>query len=196
MTVILSHLAAGACAGDGTNLGILPLLALGIRKFYNGSKPANPDAAVTNQTLLGSVTLPTPAGTQSNGVITMGAVSNSSVVADGTPTWFRQFKADGSTPLYDGNVGKVGSWKAATAYSLNEWIKAGTHYYKCTTAGTSGSSAPTWPTDGSTVGDGTGALVWTDEGIVQPFDEYFTSTTWTTDQAITTSAMSLTIPSY
>lgn len=52
------------------------------------------------------------------------------------------------------------AWAAATAYSLNDLIYESGNVYKCTTAGTSGASEPTWPASG-TVADGAGALVWT-----------------------------------
>lgn len=38
------------------------------------------------------------------------------------------------------------------------------HYYKCTTAGTTGATQPTWPTTGGTVTDGT--VVWRDMGAI------------------------------
>jgi hypothetical protein len=56
-------------------------------------------------------------------------------------------------------------WQASYAYSLGDIARpttANTHLYQCTTAGTSGSTAPTWPTAGGTVTDGT--AVWTDLG--------------------------------
>lgn len=59
----------------------------------------------------------------------------------------------------------VDAWAATTAYSLNDRIEptsANGYVYKCTTAGTSDGSEPTWPTTGigsSTVADGT--VVWT-----------------------------------
>jgi hypothetical protein len=59
------------------------------------------------------------------------------------------------------------TWVASTAYALND-LRMPTSanengiYYKCTTAGTSGSTEPTWPTTiGATVTDGT--AVWTAE---------------------------------
>lgn len=51
-------------------------------------------------------------------------------------------------------------WAAATAYALNTVIAPGNGYtYICTTAGTSGSTEPTWPTSEGAVNDG--AAVWT-----------------------------------
>lgn len=56
-----------------------------------------------------------------------------------------------------------GEWEASTAYSLADFRRPTTENgfrYECTTAGTSDSSEPTWPTTiGTTVSDGT--AVWT-----------------------------------
>jgi hypothetical protein len=61
----------------------------------------------------------------------------------------------------------IAAWAASTAYSQNDLRRPlsvlNGHNYKCTTAGTSGGSQPTWPTDGSSVNDGT--AVWADQGI-------------------------------
>jgi len=56
------------------------------------------------------------------------------------------------------------TWRPSTAYNAGALVKptAGSNsfFYECTTAGTSGSTEPTWPTtDGATVTDGT--VVWT-----------------------------------
>ncbi|MBI5523373.1 MAG: hypothetical protein HY910_12150 [Desulfarculus sp.] len=58
-------------------------------------------------------------------------------------------------------------WAASTAYALNDLripsVPNG-HYYKCTTAGTSAASAPTWNTgSGGTTSDG--GVVWTEQGV-------------------------------
>lgn len=55
------------------------------------------------------------------------------------------------------------NWASVTAYALGAYVKPTTpngYRYECTTAGTSGTSEPTWPTTiGATVTDGT--VVWT-----------------------------------
>lgn len=51
------------------------------------------------------------------------------------------------------------AWQATHAYSLNDEVTNSGAVLKCTTAGTSGSTAPTNPALGSTVTDGT--VVWT-----------------------------------
>ena len=58
------------------------------------------------------------------------------------------------------------AWMATTAKAVGEIVKpgTGTHFYQCSTAGTTGATEPTWPTDGSDVTDGTAA--WTDMGTM------------------------------
>lgn len=69
-------------------------------------------------------------------------------------------------------------WKASSAYVLNQTIGATTpngHSYKCTTAGTSGASEPTWPTSsGGTVTDG--SVAWTETGAATPYSNVFNAT--------------------
>lgn len=78
------------------------------------------------------------------------------------------------TPTY-----QLPSWAASTAYALNYSIiplVANGYRYICTTAGTSGSSAPTWGTvlNGTTT-DGT--AVWTLVSVVSPVSEIKLATT-------------------
>jgi len=57
------------------------------------------------------------------------------------------------------------AWLASTAYNVGQIISPSTsngHFYECTVAGTSGNAPPTWPTDGSTISDGT--VTWKDMG--------------------------------
>lgn len=57
------------------------------------------------------------------------------------------------------------AWQASFAYSLGDIIRptsANAHLYQATVGGTSGSSAPTFPTGGGTVADG--AVTWQDLG--------------------------------
>lgn len=57
------------------------------------------------------------------------------------------------------------TWTASTAFSVGDTIAPGNgYYYKCTTAGTSGTSAPAFTiAAGSTTNDGT--VVWTNQGV-------------------------------
>lgn len=116
--------------------------------------------------LAGSVATPAQAS---------GAVSNEavSVLAD------RYYQLGASTANPSGvrsvssvtvATGSVATWAATTAYALGAQVKPATsplHIYQATTAGTSGGSAPTWPTTiGATVTDGT--VTWTCIGIITP----------------------------
>jgi hypothetical protein len=57
----------------------------------------------------------------------------------------------------------AGTWASTTAYALGDFLVDTGRVYECTTAGTSGGTAPTWPTTtGDTVTDGTAE--WTDRG--------------------------------
>lgn len=62
----------------------------------------------------------------------------------------------------------VNAWEASTAYSVGAKVKQAsspTHIFQCTTAGTSGGSAPTWSTTvDATTTDGT--VTWTCIGII------------------------------
>lgn len=67
--------------------------------------------------------------------------------------------ADSYTPLQNRHeVFTASAWAASTAYSVGDYViptTANGHIYKCTVAGTSGSSEPVWPTtDGNIVVDG------------------------------------------
>jgi prepilin-type N-terminal cleavage/methylation domain-containing protein len=57
-------------------------------------------------------------------------------------------------------------WQASASYSINAIVIPTTknwHFYRCTTAGTSGASEPTWPiTKAGTVADG--SVTWTENG--------------------------------
>lgn len=56
------------------------------------------------------------------------------------------------------------TWAATTAFAVGAVIVDDGHAYQVRTAGESGSSEPTWPTNGSTVTDGT--VVWKDLGVI------------------------------
>lgn len=93
-------------------------------------------------------------------------ISGSGVPASDAQTAFEDYVAALRvvTPGYG-----VAAWQATHAYSEDDLVRpivANGHFYKCTTAGTSGGSAPAFPTNGGTVGDGIGALVWTDQGLI------------------------------
>jgi len=143
--------------------------------LYDGSQPTNPDTSIGSVNNYCSVVPPTLAasepGTVSNGVFTAGTIIDGRASLDGAPVWFRHWASNGTTGLVDGTVGMFTSWLAETAYTLGKIVAPASpngRYYQCTTAGTTGSSAPTWPTSlGGTVTDGD--AVWTDIGT-KPYD--------------------------
>lgn len=80
-------------------------------KLYTGTRPTNPDTALSGNTLLGTLTgASPPAPATSGGVITFSAITqDSSADATGTATWFRIYKSDATTAVIDGDVGTSGS---------------------------------------------------------------------------------------
>jgi hypothetical protein len=79
----------------------------GYLDIYNGTQPATADTAISSQTLLASLHFSNPAfGAGSAGVATAAAISSDSDAdATGTATWFRVFKSDHTTAVWDGSVG-------------------------------------------------------------------------------------------
>lgn len=81
----------------------------GYLKIYDGSQPASVATAISGQNLLATLTLPNPAfGAASGGVATANAITGAAISASGTAAWFRVFKSDNATALWDGTCG-VGS---------------------------------------------------------------------------------------
>lgn len=83
-------------------------------RFYSGSQPATPDTALGAQVMLAELICGTPfAAGSSAGVLALGAISNGTGTAGATTgttsTWFRLFKADGTTAVVDGTVGTTGA---------------------------------------------------------------------------------------
>jgi hypothetical protein len=78
--------------------------------------------------------------------------------------WYRGQSFTPPANLYFGLILGKGAWAATTAYSVGDLViptVGNGRIYRCTTAGTSGSSQPTWPTTrGGTVSDG--GAVWTE----------------------------------
>jgi hypothetical protein len=80
-----------------------------IIRLYDGTQPANANTAISTQTLLVSLTIAGGFGTDSNGTITLGAVTSGTAGASGTASFFRIVKSDGTTVVMDGSVGTSGS---------------------------------------------------------------------------------------
>jgi len=75
-------------------------------QIYDGTQPADPDTAVTTQTLLATCTFGSPAFLAAvAGVATAHAITqDASADVTGTAAWFRVLGA-GSAPVMDGTVG-------------------------------------------------------------------------------------------
>lgn len=82
----------------------------GTIKIYTGSQPANADATATG-TLLVTLNFSATAFAASTGagVAAANAIAGANAVASGTAAWFRAYKSDGSTAVFDGSVGTSGA---------------------------------------------------------------------------------------
>jgi hypothetical protein len=80
-------------------------------RIYDGSQPANADAAIGGANLLAELTMNATAfGASVAGVATANAISgDTSADLTGTAAWFRVWKSNGTSPLWDGTVGATGS---------------------------------------------------------------------------------------
>ena len=98
----LSNVAANAEADAACALA-----NTGWLRIYDGTQPANADTAVSTQNILAELRFGATAfGASVAGVATANAITaDSSANATGTATWFRVFKSDGTTALWDGSVG-------------------------------------------------------------------------------------------
>ena len=74
-------------------------------------QPATVDTAIGSQVLLAELRFANPSDAgAANGVITFsGLTADSSANATGTASWFRAFKSDGTTAVWDGSVGTAGA---------------------------------------------------------------------------------------
>lgn len=83
----------------------------GYIRIYDGSKPATADTAIGAQVLLAELRFSaTSAPAAVAGVLTYNSItSDSSADATGTASWYRTFKSDGTTAVYDGSVGTSGA---------------------------------------------------------------------------------------
>jgi len=77
--------------------------------IYDGTQPANPDTAITDQVLLAAVPCPFPFGSASNSVMTANSFAQyMTVEGEGTATWARLVNSSGSV-IGDFTVGLTGS---------------------------------------------------------------------------------------
>ena len=87
------------------NEGLITYVATNSQfNLYSGTQPANANTAITTQVLLVSMPIAGVFGTDTNGTLTLGAVTQTNAAASGTASFFRIFKADNSVVM-DGSVG-------------------------------------------------------------------------------------------
>lgn len=95
---------------DAQQQGLITYASTGcLIRLYNGTQPANANTAISTQTLLVTLTISGAFGTDSNGTLTLGSVTNGTAVASGNADFFRIFKSDGTTVVMDGSVGTSGA---------------------------------------------------------------------------------------
>lgn len=95
---------------DAQQQGLITYAGSGcLIRLYQGTQPANANTAITTQTLLASLTISGSFGTDSNGTLTLGSVTNGTAGASGNADFFRIFKSDGTTVVMDGSVGTSGA---------------------------------------------------------------------------------------
>lgn len=83
----------------------------GYLRIYDSTRPTNADTAVGAQVLLAELRLNATAfGAAVAGVITANSITaDSAANAGGTATWFRVLQSNGTTALWDGEVGTATS---------------------------------------------------------------------------------------
>lgn len=100
--ITLTTLAANAAAAAVTEL-----LDGGYTHIFDGPRPASGDAAIPRSaTLLAKLQFARPAFMPPvDGAATANAVvPDRDAVAEGRPKWFRTYRADDKTPVYDGDI--------------------------------------------------------------------------------------------
>jgi hypothetical protein len=87
------------------------LLDGGFIDLYTGSMPATPNTAITSQVKLSRHALSNPsAPAASSGVVTFSAIGDDTDAdADGTATWARAYKSNGTSAVCDFDVGTSGT---------------------------------------------------------------------------------------
>jgi glutamate synthase domain-containing protein 3 len=105
VVVNLSDVAANAQANAAA-----ALLNSGTIQIYSGTQPVNANTALSGNTLLATLTLGSTAfGTSVAGVITANPITSGTAVATGTATFARWFEANGTTVVWDEQVGVTGA---------------------------------------------------------------------------------------
>ena len=80
----------------------------GYLRIYSGTRPAGPSSSATGTLLVELRFASTAVASEANGVLTFAAIAPENAVADGTATWARALKSDGTTAILDCSVGTSG----------------------------------------------------------------------------------------
>lgn len=109
-----------AVAANAAMDAISVLANTGWIRIYDGTQPANAATAITSQVLLAELRFSATAfPASSGGVITANAITgDASANNTGTASWFRIFKSDGTTVLWDGSVGTASADMILTTLSI------------------------------------------------------------------------------
>lgn len=98
----------------------------GYLRVYSGTKPTNPDTALSGQTLMAELRFAATAfGTPSGGSAAAATIASVTAAAGGTPVWFRVLKSDGTTVVGDGDVTATGGGGDLTFDNMT-WVAGGT----------------------------------------------------------------------
>lgn len=83
----------------------------GYLRIYDGEQPPSADTPVSGQQLLAELRFASPAFAPARlGVAEAhGIAADESARATGKATWYRVYRSDGISPLWDGSVGKAGA---------------------------------------------------------------------------------------
>jgi hypothetical protein len=102
----LSNAAASAAAD-----AVCALLNSGYLRLFDGSQPTTADDAITTQVQLAELRFSATAfGSASGGVASANSITaDASADATGTASWFRAYKSDGTTVVFDGSIGTSGA---------------------------------------------------------------------------------------
>lgn len=89
---------------------LTPLANNGYIRIYSGTQPTNANTALGAQVLLAELRFnATSFGAAVAGLLTANAISNVAAGATGTASFYRCLKSDGTTVLFDGNIGTSAS---------------------------------------------------------------------------------------
>ena len=103
----MSNLKYSNATRHAQNEGLIAYAGTGcIINIYQGTAPANANTGITTQTLLVSCPIAGVFGTDTNGTLTLGAVTTGVAVASGTASFFR---SDNTSVVMDGSVGTSGA---------------------------------------------------------------------------------------